>query len=267
MNCDHEIVTHWLNNQLTAAEKEDFEQHLASCAECRQEVALSSKVMELMQETTVQAPSANMEARFQGMLDMYKASDISLLTRLQNLYKSLFYKPAYQLAYSCILLLTGVLTGYLLLNNSKKEKESKQELSAMNIQLQEMKQMMAVTLLQNPSASERLRAVSYTEEISQVNEQIIDALLTTLNEDPNVNVRLVTLDALSRYTNVAAVREGLVKSIPMQESPLVQLALADLMLRLHEKRSIESFKTLLQEQEVDTQVKNRLNQTIQKLIL
>jgi hypothetical protein len=40
-----------------------------------------------------------------------------------------------------------------------------------------MKQVMMLSLLQDPSASQRIRAVSYTDEISNVDLKVIDALL------------------------------------------------------------------------------------------
>ncbi len=76
-----------------------------------------------------------------------------------------------------------------------------------------------LSMLQNPSASQRILAVGYTDEISQVNNKVIDALLTTLNEDPNVNVRLITLETLVKLSSEPKVSEGLVQSITLQESP------------------------------------------------
>jgi HEAT repeat protein len=129
-----------------------------------------------------------------------------------------------------------------------------------------MREMMMLSLLENPSASERIRGVGYTTEIKAANKQVIDALLTTLNNDPNVNVRLMTLDALTHFAGDAGVREGLVQSIVQQESPLVQSAMADVMLKLQEKRSIQPFKKLLQQKQLNTMVKTKIEQTINRLI-
>ena len=130
-----------------------------------------------------------------------------------------------------------------------------------------MRQMMMLSLLENPSASERLRAVSYTEEISNVNAQVTDALLRTLNEDPNINVRLVTLEALIKYSGQHKVREELIRSIANQESPIVQSALADIMIRLQEKRSVSAFKHLLENTRNDNPVKPKIEKTITQLSL
>lgn len=142
--------------------------------------------------------------------------------------------------------------------------ESKQ-LEALTAQVREMRELMMLSLLQNPAASERLRAVSYTSEIGAVNPKIAAALLATLNSDPNVNVRLTTLEALTHFARDPAVREGLIQSILQQDSPLMQAALADVMLKLQEKRAIQPFKKLLQQKGLNEMVKTKVEQTILQL--
>ena len=142
--------------------------------------------------------------------------------------------------------------------------ESRQ-LEALTAQVHEMREIMMISLLQNPSASERLRAVSYTSEIRKVNPDIAAALLATLNNDPNVNVRLTTLEALTHFARDPVVREGLIQSILQQDSPLVQAALADAMLKLQEKRAIQPFKKLLQQKDLNGMVRVKIEQTITRL--
>jgi HEAT repeat protein len=120
--------------------------------------------------------------------------------------------------------------------------------------------------LKDPSASQRIQAVSYTDEISNVDLKVIDALFTTLNEDPNVNVRLATLEALVKLSGEPKVREGLVLSINLQESPLMQSAIADVMVRLQEKSSVQSLQKLLGKKDLNQMVKLNIEKNIQKLI-
>jgi hypothetical protein len=148
--------------------------------------------------------------------------------------------------------------------DGKASGESKQ-LEELTAQVHEMRELMMLSLLQNPSASERMRAVSYTSEIHRVNPKIAEALLTTLNNDPNVNVRLTTLEALTHFARDPIVREGLIQSILQQDSPLVQAAMADVMLKLQEKRSIQPFKKLLQQKDLNGMVRSKIEETITRL--
>jgi HEAT repeats len=151
-------------------------------------------------------------------------------------------------------------------SSDRQQVSERQQLDALTTQVHEMREMMMLALLQNPSASERMRAVSYTDGIKHVNANMTDALLATLNNDPNVNVRLTTLDALSHFAGNPAVREGLVQSILQQDSPLVQAALADVMLKLQERRAVKAFKKLLQQKDLNSTVRTKIEQTITRLI-
>ena len=124
---------------------------------------------------------------------------------------------------------------------------------------------MVLSLLENPSATERLQAVSMSTQLPDPDNQVIDALLTTLNYDPNTNVRLVTLEALTKYAHTPRVRQGLVKALAHQDSPILQLALADLMVKLQEKRSLQSLRQLLRQRGLVPEVKTKVEHSIRTL--
>jgi len=52
----------------------------------------------------------------------------------------------------------------------------------------------------------------------------------------------------------------------LQDSPLVQIALADLMVALQEKASVESMKQLLEQPNIDRTVKQKLQESINHII-
>ena len=266
--CEHDktLITAWLNQELSATEQSAFEQQLANCTECRQELETAQQVWKLMGGMPVPQVSADMPVRFQVMLEKYKDAEqaegkpvTGFLEKIRQLW---LVQPAMQFAYSMVLVVVGLGLGWLITRQGADRKE----IAALSSQVHEMKEMMMLSLLENPSASERIRGVSYTSEISSANKEVIDALFTTLNNDQNVNVRLVTLEALTQYASQPAVREGLVQSIVQQQSPLLQSALADVMLKLQEKRSVQSFRKLLQQKDLNEAVRNKIQQTITGLI-
>ncbi|HMH24797.1 MAG TPA: HEAT repeat domain-containing protein [Puia sp.] len=275
MKCerDKEQITRWINHQMTLDERTLFEIHLAQCPSCRQELEASQQVWDLIGKMPVPEPSAAMPVRFHAMLDTYKRSVeekrnplAAILERFRQLWA---LQPRFPLAYSLILVVMGLTGGYLLDHRNPgpdPDFAAKKQIDTLSSQVHEMKEMVMLSLLENPSASERIRGVSYTNEIRGVNKRISDALLETLNNDPNVNVRLMTLDALTHFANDPVVREGLVQSIVQQESPLVQSALADVMLKLQERRSVQPFKKLLFQKDLNGQVRSKIEQTISRLI-
>lgn len=276
ISCDV-LISHlpgWLNDDLSTAERATIEAHLASCPACQQELATSRQLWQQMSHVPTPQPSAQVRTQFYAMLDQFEAEEkvsnagtlpgkwSGTLARLKEQFSP---KLAMRLAYSVLLLGAGMLVGFWAQRQQTPEVAYQQRVDTLTAQVQEMREMMMLSLLENPSATERLRAVGYTKDIVDVDTHVIDALMMTLNNDPNVNVRLVTLEALSDMAHDARVREGLVQSLSQQESPLVQVALADVMVKLQEKRSLKPLRKLLQEPGTNELVKTKLKKTIRQL--
>lgn len=128
-----------------------------------------------------------------------------------------------------------------------------------------MRGMMAVSLLQQSSSSERLRGVSYTSQLKEPGQGTLDALLQALDNDPNVNVRLAAADALYLFASNPEVKEGLLKSLARQESPLVQSALIDLLVVSREQRAVQALKTLIGGEKLRPEIKKKAELGIQQL--
>jgi hypothetical protein len=171
--------------------------------------------------------------------------------------------PFGKLAYSLVLLVLGATLGFWYHPHQNQETA---KLAALTSEMQQMKKVMMLTLLEQPSATDRLKAVNLTTDMTTADNKVITALLQTLNNDPNVNVRLAAIEALYQHAGNPLVRQGLVKSIGKQDSPLVQLALADVMLAMQDKESVKQLKQLLQKEDLNEAVKTKVEQTIRVLI-
>jgi len=93
----------------------------------------------------------------------------------------------------------------------------------------------------------------------------LDALLQALDNDPNVNVRLAAADALYLFASNPEVKEGLLKSLARQESPLVQSALIDLLVVSREQRAVQALKTLIGGEKLRPEIKKKAELGIQQL--
>ncbi|MBS1663360.1 MAG: HEAT repeat domain-containing protein [Bacteroidetes bacterium] len=265
MNCEKgkQMLAGWMDDQLTDAERAELGAHLEDCAECRQLFETNRELWVSMGSLPVPPPSEKIQVRFDAMLETFKQGVGEKRPDLFYYLRQLFaVRPGFTWGYSLVLVVVGVGLGYWFSRPSQPA-VAEQPLSA---QVRELKEMVLLSLLENPSASERIRGVSYTSEIKNVNKKVIDALFSTLNNDPNSNVRLMTLDALAHYADDPAVREGLVQSISQQDSPLVQAALADVMLKLQEKKAVKPFKELLRQKDLNEMVRDKIQQTLTRLI-
>lgn len=263
---DRELLANYLNDQMTANEKEAFEKSLAGSPEALQEMNEAKDMWEMMGRLPEPQPSDALPIRFYAMLDTYKNAEADRRNILKELWAKFqqiwTVQPRFQLAYSILILVTGLGVGYLVKSGSGDD----QQVSNLSSEVKEMKQMMMLSMLENPSATERIKAVSYTNEIDAVDKKVIEALLTTLNNDTNDNVRLMTLEALVKLSEEPMVREGLVQSITRQHSPLVQSALADAMVKLQEKRAIKPLKKLLKQENLNGFVKTKIESSIHEII-
>lgn len=271
MECSdyREMITMLLSGELNEEMKLELEKHLLSCTECRKEYESAVYVWNLMGEFPVVEPSRTMDERFSIAHENYarkmnKSNPAEwILARLKEMFsRSLFPR----IAFSVFLVAAGISAGYFLGRPGNLKTAYNWQIDSLSSQVSELKQIMMLSLLKDQSASMRLQAVSYTDELSAVDRKVTEALLMTLNEDPNVNVRLATLEALAKLAGEPSVREGLVRSISNQDSPLVQSAIADVMVKLNEKSSVAELKKLLDRKDLNNAVKMNIEKSIQKLI-
>jgi hypothetical protein len=164
-----------------------------------------------------------------------------------------------RLALAAVTLLAGLVIGYLLRSPAEKDEHIVQ----LGLEISQLKEMMMLSLLEKESATDRLKAVNLTQDMDQVSKKVTSALLQTLNSDENPNVRLAALDALRPYSKDSQIREELIRSIAHQKSPLVQLALAELMVQLQEKGAIRELNKILKDSETPADIKKKIQESIQ----
>ncbi len=214
---------------------------------------------QLMQLETV-APSMDLDDKFYAMLAKEKKKQKSNGFFLGFQFSSLnVFMP--RLAFASVLLISGFVGGYFISQPRGDEK-----VSVLTNEIADLKEMVMLSMLEKESATERLKAVSLTSEMDDPSKKVTEALIETLNKDRQVNVRLAALDALRPYFRNANVREALVKSIGNQESPMVQVALAEVMVALQAKESVDAFEKIIKSDRTPEDVKQRIEESIQTLI-
>lgn len=203
-------------------------------------------------------PTAELDDQFYTMLSSMKKKSTGFS------WATFFSWPelAPRLAFASVTLVIGFMIGYLYVPSP----QSNREVAQLVKEVSDLKETMMLSLLEKESATDRLKAVSLTSEMASASTKVTSALLQTLNSDDNINVRLAALDALKPYAREALVREELVRSIAKQDSPLVQVALADLMVALQEKSSVKELEKILKNERTPKEVKKRIEENIKIMI-
>lgn len=258
----HALITGYHAGTLRANEVQELEQLIESGV-----VNLSDLNDFMMLEKNLAAlaspsPSRNLDSTFYEMLAKEKQSARKFSWK-ENFNWSMW---APRLAFASVTLIVGVAAGYFIRSTPSTVVNQNDQISQLSQQVSDLQEMMMLSLLEKESATERLKAVSLTQEMDQASQKVTSALIETLNNDDNVNVRLAALDALKPYVSDDKVREALIRSIAKQKSPLVQIALAELMVALQAKSSVKEWKEILDNKQTPADVRKKIQETIQVLI-
>ncbi len=255
----------YLVGELDPKEKAEFEQFLKDHPEHASEFESLKDDWKQMDEVAIKEPSEQMDDRFFEMLHSEIRREKTTPNRLVkglSAFWDFLWRP--QPAYAILLVGIGLGMGYFLHMN--KSIDQTKTVVVADGETEQVREQLVLTLLEQPSANKRLQGVNEVNKIEKVDKKVIEALLQTLNNDANVNVRLAAIEALVNYVENPLVRQGLIQAIVHQESPIVQITLADLMVALQEKKSIEPFKTLMRTKELNSSVKQKLENSIEQII-
>jgi hypothetical protein len=253
--------------ELPADERLELEAHLASCPACREEAqALGDlwralgEVADVEPEATVAASIAGARVADAGVVDP-RIAEARVLRHAPRASWVRRASPVWQMAAALLVAAAGFAAG-----RSWPNVAPETAIAEMRGELHGMRQMVALSLLRQESASERLRGVTWSANIDRPGAEVIGALVDTLQHDGNVNVRLAAIDALRQYGAEAQVREALVRALPVDPSPLVQIALIDAVVALRERRSADALRALSSGAETNQVVRQRARRGLEQLL-
>lgn len=265
MTCEHfcELLPAYCEQRLTARDMAFAREHLELCANCRADYEMWQKLASLPR----QEPSPASRSRFEHMLNAYQEGRWENGSRGERAnwwtawWRSAFAPPLASALAAC-LLLAGFIVGE---HYSASRPVSNPQIASMEAELTNLRQLVALSLLEQQSASQRLQGVNYSTQVERPDPEIASALLHALRFDNSVDVRLAALDALRRYKDDRQVRAGLLTALQDQQSPLVQIALIDLFVEMRESDAKEGMRRIQQDTKVNPAVRQRAQWGIQQL--
>lgn len=111
--------------------------------------------------------------------------------------------------------------------------------------------------LQNESSGKRLEALyNLNDNFKKEDDQMINALVKTLLNDNNLNVKIAAIDALLQFPKNEFIRKNLIKAIEKEKEPMVQIKLIKSLKILREKRAKEPLENIINNEETYPIVKN-----------
>jgi hypothetical protein len=282
MNCERirEQLPECLAGRLDKAARDTVMEHLEACSACRAELAQLGVVWRALEGLALPEPSAAVEramhdrfadrlAAFQAGLEQGRA-----LAAVQSRpapetsaawWSAFWTRPAWQFAAALGLLVVGFWSGRWLTGPRTAGEPAGVEVAQLKGQVESLRQLVAISMLDQQSPSTRLEGVTYAYQVSRPDTQVEEALLHAVNHDANVNVRLSAVDALQKYGADPHVRRALEDAIALQDSPLVQVALIDTLVQLKDRDSAPALRALARNATAEEAVRLRATWAMQNL--
>jgi Putative zinc-finger/HEAT repeats len=279
MRCEEvrDRLADYLAGELPDSTAGELQRHVDSCSACRGEIreieAFWTKLGDVPGEP---APTAAMRARFDEMLDAYRLGHetaeprsaaarrdrLAEADRVARLRRLWHWSPVLQAAAAAALLLVGVGIGRL---SHTTPAPPGGDLGDVRRELHDVREMLTLSLMQQQSATERLRGVSWSNQIDQPGHEVVGALLDALAHDSNVNVRLAAVDALKRFSGDQLVRERTVQALTDTSFPLLQVALIDFVVETRETEAVATLRRLSEDPGVNASVRTRAEWGLRRL--
>lgn len=283
MKCEsvHEQLIGLWNETLEPDARAEVETHLTGCPDCRRQSselrALWANLGSLDNERAPEPPSQAMRERFYSWLATQpgdevadaSSSEVKGGSEAQGGRKALPYVRGWlaallpsggtlRPAWSLPTLVLGVALGASLMWAWN----ANQQIQRLTDQVDSMNRSASLSLLDHPSASERLRGVSWGSR-ALADDRIVEALLASVRHDPNVNVRLAALETLALQIDSPRVHAGLLETLPRQESPMLQVALVEILKQKNGGTATSAIEELLQREDLDDDARTRIQTLLQ----
>jgi hypothetical protein len=260
------LVLEYLKGGLNAGNEKKLRTMLMEYGYDIDELEELRKTWQRMDDIPVPQPGDRMTDNFYRMLDDYKRqkrTEKGLWDRLVVRLTSPHFQSIIQRAAAGIVLLfMGWSLGFWFTPKQKYD----ERLNYMSSEIHQMKEMIVLAELKQPSPNERIRAINQIKAYSTVDERTITMLLNVLNDDSNTNVRLVAIEALVAHADRIIVKQGLIQALDHQESPLVQLALTDAVVDLKEKQAIGPLRSMLEREDLNYVVRTKIENSLSLLM-
>jgi hypothetical protein len=265
MNCEEmesRLPDYW-SGRLDGRARVAVELHLGECEACRREAEVLERLWSGLGLIGHPEPSRELRSRFYDTLEAYQQGLSETRAKKRRDWFAWWpQQPAWQLGAAAAMLVLGVVAGYGLRPAAAL---APADVAQLQSEVRQMRQLVALSLLQQQSASERLRGVNYAYQADPGDAEVLGALLDRLREDANVNVRLAAVDAVRRFGNVQQARSGLVAALADHSSPLVQVAIIDALTDLKVRQAAPAIRALETESDVAPAVRERAKLAVSKL--
>jgi hypothetical protein len=254
----------WTPGELDEAQAAWLRMHLAGCAPCAEEMTLLGNMWQRLGDIPVPEPSPALRQRWEQTLQALTVPQHApQYVQARPAWWRNFWpaNPAWQMAIAALCLAVGLGAGF----SMRQGDSERDEVARLREEVASTKEMVALSLLQQQSAVDRLRGVDYSARMPSMEPQVVSALVRAVNLDANVNVRLAAIDALGKVAGNTRVLESFQEALPREDSPMVQAALIDYLVDAHDRNAVGTIQNLIAKPGVNPVVRERASYAMGRL--
>jgi HEAT repeats/Putative zinc-finger len=268
MKCEdmEPLMIDYLDMNLAPDKTGEIERHLETCEKCLDDLRDLKEILQLISKEEMKKPDDSMRINFYHMLHSeIKRNETGSKAAVKESHVPWYGRSIYRIAAGFALLIAGTLIGVVFYSLVARSGQMK-EIAGMKSEINSLKVNSIFAMLKNESSSYRIQAVNYAEEIDAPDENIINALVETLNNDKNVNVRMTAAFALSKFTSQRSVCDSLVSSLQRQEDPILQVTLINILVGIGEKNAIKPIERIISDDNTLDEVRSLAERGVKMLI-
>jgi hypothetical protein len=244
MNCEEVKLNlpEYIDRKLDETTSEIIRKHLESCPSCKALKSELSSFLNYMDSFPAPEPPEGMKEEFEGMMASLE---------IQSKKKVRIIPMWTKIAAMLVLFFGTYWLGYRV-GSGKGEKIQNQMASELSTQ----KQQVLLASLRDYTGPQKIEAVYSISTTENVSDELIGALVYTMNSDKNTNVRLAAISALSGMMDKNdRIKTELIKSLTVQENPLLQISLIQVLTEGGVKEAKDEIESITNNAKTDESVK------------
>lgn len=243
-NCEEVKINlpEYIDKKLDEPTYRAISSHLESCEACRALHAELSSFLNYLDTFPQPEPPKGMKEEFMAL-----ASDLKIPQERKTLVIPMWMKVA-----AMLVLVFGTYWVGHRVGAGKAEMATRQ----LSNELLEQKQEVMLASLKDYTGPQKIEAVYNISQSGNASDELINALVYTMNSDKNVNVRLAAISALSEMMDKnERVKTELIKSLRVQENSLLQISLIQVLTESGVKEARDEIQSITNNEKTDESVK------------
>ncbi len=243
----------YIEDNLTAIQVREVERQLKNNLQWQQLLGELQSLDQIIDQAAIKQPSINSKRRFQEFLATENQINTQVKYFTTNNSKTISLNQVWQIAAAIALVIMGTGIGVQWKNNLNQQTE----IAALKSEMLLQKKLLALSLLEQSSASDRIKGVNISIKETNKDEQILAALIERMNLDENINVQLKAIEGLAQFGQHRLVITAFTKALNKQASPEIQIAIMDALMNLNAKDAYPQFQRILRDEQTIDAVKNK----------